>query len=151
MNKLITANLVEIIQQKFDCLTRLHQVCKRQDELIQANDMGNLLKLLAAKQSLIELLQHTEKQLEPFRAQNPEHRDWKTPADRKRCADQSASCDQLLKQIVELEKQCEQRLAKIRDEAAEKLCGANSASRARSAYTTTLDNSTGMLDLIADS
>ena len=53
--------------------------------------MTDLLKLLAAKQTVLDQLQQVERQLDPFRDEDPEARVWRSPADaplpgtRRRC------------------------------------------------------------------
>ena len=72
--------------------------------------------------------------LDPFRNQDPDRRRWRTPEGRETCAEELARCEQLLAEIVGLEKQSEQDMICRRDEAAARLTGVHSASHARESY-----------------
>ena len=48
----------------------------RQAALISAENMTELLRMFGSKQRLIEQLQLFERQLDPFREQDPERRTW---------------------------------------------------------------------------
>lgn len=143
--------LAELIRQKHDCLVQLRQLARQQLALIDRNDMGNLLTVLATKQSLLSRLQETERQLEPFRDQDPERRAWRAPRDRQRCAAQAQRAEAVLAEILMLERQGETALVQRRDQTATRLDGAHSASMARQAYGHVCDAATGQLDLISDS
>jgi hypothetical protein len=143
--------LAELIRQKLDCLVQLHDVGRRQFELVQADRMTELLDVLAAKQHVLMELQRIESRLDPFRAQDPESRRWRSPDQRQKCARQVAECETLLARIVSQEKQSERELIRRRDDAAVRLQGAHLASQARGAYAEESPCDVSRLDLLSES
>ena len=129
------------------CLAQLCELGRRQLELIAAGDLGTLLKVLSVKQRLLVNLQAIERELDPFRDQAPEARNWTSPADREHCAHLATECNQFLREIVQQEKQSERQLAEHRADAATRLQGTHSAARACSAYTADFTALSGQVDL----
>ena len=127
--------LAALVGKKLACLAQLHALADRQLSLITAGKLGDLLRVLAAKQQLLADMQEIERKLAPFRGQEPRERRWRSPADRDRCAEQLDRCESLLADILRREKQGEVELKQRRDEAAVQLRGAHSAGQARQAYT----------------
>lgn len=126
--------LSELIRRKQECLSQLKVMGRRQVELVESGSMTELLDVLAAKQRLLSRLEQTERELDPFRGQDPEQRRWRTPQLRRACADKLADCQTLLREIMTQEKDSEQDLIRRRDEAAVRLQGAHRADEARDAY-----------------
>ncbi len=151
MTLLATDNLTTLVRQKLDCLRQLWQLSGQQNELVDIGELNQLMKVLAAKQRLLNNLQTIEKNLDPFRDDDPEQRTWRTPDDRKQCAAMIDECEQLLGQVVQHEHQCEGLLRHRRDEAARRLQGAHVASQARDAYAQQPSSATGNLDLSSES
>ena len=130
-----TQQLAALISQKHECLCRLRDIGLRQYQLVEEEDVETLLRLLATKQRLIEGLQQIEKQLDPFRQDDPELRQWASPADRKACAEVASRCESLLEEIVSQERRSEAELKQRRDRVAKQLDSAQESSVARHAYT----------------
>lgn len=129
-----TKHLAELISRKHQVLERLRAVGGEQIELVENGEVSALLKLLAAKQSLILNLQAVEGELAPYRDENPEQRQWATPAARARCAQQAQECNELLNEVVYLEKQSEDKMLARRDQVAIQLQQVYAAGQARGAY-----------------
>lgn len=129
-----TETLADLIRAKRTCLTQLRDMGRRQLELIEAGEMTGLLDLLSARQRSIGQLQRIERALDPFRAEDPQQRRWRSPQDRAACADQLQQCDALLGEIVSQEKCAEAALILRRDQTAAKLQEVHQAARARGAY-----------------
>ena len=129
-----TEILSERIEQKLALLSQLRDLGFHQAALIRAGDMTQLLKLLSAKQRLLAALQALERQLDPFRDDDPEARVWASAAHRQRCAEAAAACEALLRSIVEQERESESQMMRRRDEAAARLHGAQSAAEVHHAY-----------------
>jgi hypothetical protein len=130
-----TEFLSDRIEQKLALLGQLCDLGRRQVALIEAGDMAQLLKLLSAKQRLLAALQSLERELDPFRDEDPEARVWLSPAHRRKCAENTAACEELLRFIVEQERNSETRMRMRRDQAAARLDGAHSVAAAHRAYT----------------
>ncbi len=150
MTPLDTNTLTKVLASKCELLVQLRQFGARQSELIETAELGQLLNLLAVKQRLLNGLQAIERQLDPFRAQSPNERQWPSEEDRRRCADLAAACEKLLGEVMEGEKQSEQRLILRRDEAATQLQAAHFAAQAHDAYLKPEGRSISQVDLSAE-
>ena len=142
--------LAELIRKKQDILVQLRDLSRRQVALVGAGETVSLLGLLATKQTLIEELTQTDRQLDPFRSQDPEKRRWRTPDGRRICQEAAQSCTSLLAEIMLLEQHSETDMLRRRDMAASRLQGAHSADQARHAYARPASVSRGQLDLSSE-
>lgn len=129
-----TQRLTELIEGKHHCLTQLRELGLRQAALISAENMTELLRMFGSKQRLIEQLQLFERQLDPFREQDPERRTWRSPSERARCAELVERSKALFEEIVDQERKNETDLKRRRDAVANKLQGLQSSREARNAY-----------------
>jgi hypothetical protein len=129
-----TDQLAKLILQRRQCLTQMRDLGHKQSELIATGEMGSLLRLLAAKQHLLNAMQAIEQELAPFHEEDPEKRVWPSPESRLQTAQHSDQCRQLLAEVIQLEKNNEQQITIRRDEIASQLHLANTASTARGAY-----------------
>src|SRR5688500_5980460 len=102
-----TERLIELIAAKQQVVELLFGLARRQIELAEQAEMAPLLKLLAAKQTVLDQLQRLERQLDPYRGQDPDQRVWRNPSDRQRCQSQADRSSQLLGEVMVLEKQGE--------------------------------------------
>lgn len=126
--------LATLLAQKYECLSGLHELGRRQAELIETGDIGQLLLLLAEKQRSIGRLQELEQQLNPFRGQEPESRVWRSADTRQQCAGLIERNETLLREILAQERGGEEHLRRRRDETAARLEVVHSAHHARGAY-----------------
>lgn len=126
--------LVDLAARRRHCLVQLHELSRRQLELIENEDISTLLNVLAAKQRLLGELHELERGMDPFRGQEPEQRRWRNPEARQRCAELITDSQTLFAEIIAQEKQGELRMQAHRDQAASRLQGAHAGTQARSAY-----------------
>ena len=84
-DRMETDVLAELIGKKLAVLEQLRGLSRRQSGLIADGDIQRLLAVLSAKQTLLAELQKLQHRLEPFRKQEPEARQWRSPQDRERC------------------------------------------------------------------
>lgn len=136
MNVADTDRLSELIAAKLQVVELLGGLARRQLELAEQAEMAALLKVLAAKQTVLDQLQRLERQLDPYREQDPERRIWRSAADRQRCQQRMDQCGQVLNEVLLLEKQGEAALVRRRQAAALALEQVQSATDARTAYAT---------------
>ncbi len=129
-----TQQLAELVRRKHQVLTQLRDVGRRQTDLASGGDIASLLNLLAAKQELIAALQHLERDLTPYYAEDPERRVWSSPQARAACAQQVTECNAMLEEIVRLEKLGAEKITVRRNEVAEQLQQVHSAAQVRGAY-----------------
>ena len=149
-NPTTTTELAGLIRRKHGCLSQLRDLGTRQLELVESGDMPQLLKVLAAKGHLIAVLQSIEGELEPYRTEDPESREWSDAELRTKTGELSAECQQLLAEVIQQEKNAEGRMTLRRDEAASQLQGAHVATNARQAYQSEPSTSRRTLDLSSD-
>jgi flagellar biosynthesis/type III secretory pathway chaperone len=131
---LSTKRLADLVSRKRDVLLQLSDVGQRQRRIVEEGDTSTLLQLLAAKQKLIAALQELEREMAPFHAEDPDSRIWPTSDDRARCAVEAAECNQLLEQVVALEKESADRMTARKNEVAAQLRHVYAAGQARDAY-----------------
>ncbi len=129
-----TELLAELIHRKHQVLVQLRDVGHRQAEIVRSGDTSALLKLLAAKQYLIAALQQVERETAPFHGEDPDRRIWRKPDDRVRCARQAAECNELLAEVIAMEKDSAEQMAVRRQDVAEQLQRVHAAGQVRSAY-----------------
>ena len=139
-----TLRLVQLVDCKLQILELLSRLARQQLEIIATGDMTSLLRLLSAKQTVMDQLQKVERQLDPFRDQHPDARAWPSPADRERCQQKVQRCNELVSEMMQLQRQAEAEMVRRRNDAAENLSGVHSASEARLAYGSELSSSVGL-------
>jgi hypothetical protein len=145
-----TETLARLIELKHGVLFQLRGLAERQRTVVDEDELSALLGLLAAKQRLLDALQTVEKELAPFRGQDPERRRWRSAAERQRVRGLAEQCESLLAEIVQLETQSEQELLRRRDAAADGLQGTHRAAEACRAYSTLRGRSGSQLDVSSD-
>lgn len=129
-----TEQLAALIDSKLQVLKILVRLSRRQVELIDAGEMTMLIKLLAAKQTVMGQLQAIEQELSPFRDEDPELRRWTSLAQRAACQAQAEAANSLLAEAFALEEQAETAMLRRRDTASAALASVQHAADARSAY-----------------
>jgi hypothetical protein len=145
-----TEQLALLVRRKADLLVLLKQFTEKQLGVIAGEDTALLLKLLAGKQSLVDQLQAVERELAPFREQDPEQRMWRTPEDRRQCQQLAATCETLIQEILELDRRGEGELVRRRDAAAEQLQGLHTTAHAHRAYLQIPQSVAGGFDLVSE-
>jgi hypothetical protein len=92
-------------------------------------------------------LQAIERELDPFRSQDPRARRWRTADARQQCAAELDECEILLAHIFRQEHESQRELVRRRDETAAELAAVNSAGQARRAYLASSRETHPRLDL----
>lgn len=129
-----TDQLAELITTKHRCLIELREMGVRQQKCVDAGQMSDLIKVLSAKQILINRLGQVERAMDPFRTEDPDARVWRSPEDRAKCRQISKECDEILGEILESERESESTLRLRRDETAKQLQGSHASNVTRQAY-----------------
>lgn len=129
-----TETLASLIAQKLQLLQLLARLSHAQVDLIDSGDMTRLLPVLGAKQQLLGQLQQLEQALTPFRDEDPDQRIWASPEAREKCRIDAQRSEQLLAEIMNLERKGEAEMIRRRDETARRLEEMDNASRVHSAY-----------------
>jgi hypothetical protein len=128
------SQLASAIARKAELLTLLRKLGEAQLALVNAGDMPRLMQVLASKESLLAHLQLVERQLDPFRDQDPECRIWPSTEARRACQDDANRCAALLAQIVSLEKESEAEMMRRREATAAQLQATFGSREAQGAY-----------------
>lgn len=151
MTTYATDQLRQLLGQKQACLAELCRLGRTQWALIEADDIGRLLEVLAAKQTVIGRLHEVERLLDPFRGQDPQQRHWPSDDHRRQCAELLQQNELLFQEILRQERDSEEHLRRRRDQAAQRLQGVYNAGQARGAYAGAATDPVGGLDLSCES
>lgn len=130
---LSTPRLAQLVHQKSTLVIELHKLLSRQRSMIDDGQF-DLLALLAVKQRLLEALGIVDRQMDPFRTQEPDARNWASPQERQQCRDEADQCEALFREVKQLEAYCLTKMQDLHDKAKEQLQGVDSARRAAQAY-----------------
>jgi hypothetical protein len=106
-----------------------------------------LMQLVRARYTCLVQI---EKALDPYRGQDPEQRQWRSPEDRAACARLVQQCEMLLKEIVAEEKRCEDIMVRKRDATADRLQQLRSAGRAQGVYAALAHPGISQIDLSSE-
>jgi hypothetical protein len=131
---LSTTRLAELISKRRKCLAQLRELVVKQGELIADGNMTALLRIFSAKQELIAALETLERELRPYHDDDPDDRQWSSPAARAACAADAEACRRLLAEVMALEQAGERQMTIRRDGAAQELRSLSEAGRVREAY-----------------
>jgi hypothetical protein len=146
-----TTVLAELLGRKHDCLVQLHALGLRKQEMIDVGAVGaNLFGILGETQGLIEQLQQLERNLDPFRGDDPARRVWSSEAERTRCSALSERSARLLDEVLRRDAHCEEILRRRSEETAAQLALMNSGVVARGAYAADVGRSTSTFDVTSD-
>ena len=113
--------LYQLIGQKLERLEKLHACSCNQTQYLDAEEMGAILEILAAKQHLLIEIEGIDRQMAQFHVDDPEERVWPSPEMRQACRERVAHCDRLVRETLEHDRIAEQRLIEKRNEAQSQL------------------------------
>jgi hypothetical protein len=139
--------LAAAIARKAQLLDLLRRLGEAQLSLVGEGDMTRLMQVLSSKDSLLQQLQHVERELDPYRDEDPDRRKWDSPELRQACREDAARCADLLAEIVALEKQSEAEMLRRRDATAAQLQNMYGSHEAQGAYVAAPVGFPGSLDL----
>lgn len=145
-----TKQLAELIHKKHEVLKRLYELSERQQKMVQSGDIVPLMRVLSVKQTLLQALQQLDRQLDPFRDEDPEERLWPSDEAREQTRQVAASCESLRQRIMAMEKESEALLTQRRAATAEQLKQLNTARQAATAYAQSPPDGLHQLDLSSD-
>lgn len=129
-----TDQLAELMLAKVQTLEQLCDLARQQASITQSGDATILLSFLARKQPLMDRLQELQEALAEYQDDDPEARVWQSDTHRLTCRAASDRCQQLLSEIVLLEKQSLDEMSERRDALAAQLQESREASHATNLY-----------------
>lgn len=147
----LTQSLFESLSQKRDCCRALIELSQKQRDLITSGDLNSLLKVLATKQRVMGRMDEVQRRLDALSRDTPR---WREDLDRDaqlECQDVLDDMEQLLSELIDIEKECEQKLVQLREAALEQLRQSDAGRELNRAYLTEAAPSTNRLvDLETD-
>lgn len=129
-----TQQLFDLILEQRSILLELKHFAETQFQIVQQNELGKLVSLLATKQQAIQRLQEVDRRLNPFRDQDPESRIWSSPEQRDACRRMAKECPRLLADVMKLEQAAEEVLTQQREQVTQQVDQSSARSHAASAY-----------------
>ncbi|MHC2067404.1 flagellar protein FlgN [Bremerella sp. T1] len=146
-----TDQLVQLIDQKHEVLTQLLTLSQYQLRLAgHDSHIDDLMRVLAAKQTLIERLTRIDRTMDPFRQQNPESRVWRSASERTQCSQKAKQCEVLLTELKQLEHKSTEVVASHRDEISKLLRETHTSVDSASAYSEMNAPTSGGFDFTAE-
>ncbi|WP_153559071.1 hypothetical protein [Roseimaritima sediminicola] len=129
-----TAELVRLVDERWQTLQTLLEMTLQQSELIQQQQVAELLPSLSRKQPLLEQFARLQEQLRPLAQRPADAWHWPDPAQRAACQQKLDESEQMLAEMMRLEQQCETELVASRDQLAQRMQQSDGSQRAASAY-----------------
>ncbi|MBA2116910.1 hypothetical protein [Bremerella alba] len=146
-----TDQLAQLIGQKHEVLTQLLTLSQYQLRLAGHDDhIDDLMRVLVAKQTLIERLTQIDRTIDPFRHQNPDARVWRSASERTQCSQKAKHCEVLLTELKQLEQKSTDLVSTHRDEISKMLQETHTAADSASAYNNTNLPASRGFDLTAE-
>ena len=128
-----TQQLYRLICQQREVLSELKHFAEVQQKIVQQNELGKLVSLLAAKQKAIQRLQEIDRNLAPFQDQDPESRVWSSEEQRDECRRIAKECPRLLAEVMKLEQTAEETLTAQRETISQQIEQSTTRSQAANA------------------
>ena len=129
-----TQQLYDLICQQREVLLELKHFAEVQHRIVQQNELGKLVSLLASKQKAIQRLQEIDRNLAPFQSQDPESRVWSSEEQRDECRRIAKECPRLLAEVMKLEQIAEETLTAQRETISQQVDQSTTRSQAATAY-----------------
>lgn len=132
-SKIPVERLVELLARHWTSLEQIRALSEKQDPLIEAGQISELLKVLAEKSRRISELQEAHTELAPALADADLVR-WNSPEQRAEVQAFWGQCQNVWKQLLERDAKSQERLRVLCDQTVEQLKMTRTASQAHSAY-----------------
>jgi len=150
MTDLSTDKFAKLILDKLSLVVEIKQLVDKQKRLIDESKTDDLISLLAVKQQVVRKLQGNDKQLEPFRDQDPEARLWPSPEARAESQNHAQLCEGVFLEVLEIEAYCEKAMSEFSEQTQRQLNGSVSARQATAAYQSFAPKQTSSIDFTSD-
>ena len=129
-----TQLLYDLILEQRKILLELKHFAETQLQIVQENELGKLVSLLATKQQAIQRLQDVDRRLTPFRDQDPDSRQWSSTEQRDECRRMANECPRLLADAMKLEQASEEILTQQREQVTQQVDQSVARSQAAASY-----------------
>jgi hypothetical protein len=129
-----TKKLQELGSLKLHLLRSARELSIQQFEVMQSDDVSTLLTVLSRKSELLDTLRTLQKDLDPYREQQPEDRHWDSEEERLACRKTFEEIDRLLEELTQMDNQALEQMTKQRDAMASQIAQFATAEAVHNAY-----------------
>lgn len=127
--------LATLITSRHRIIEHLHLLVQRQLEVVRSGDVTRLLESLGRKQYLLFEIEQIERQLDPYRHEEPELRIWPNPQTRTETQETIEESKRLLAEIHTIDEECMEELEKQKNTAERQTRKLETGSQVATAYT----------------
>ncbi len=129
-----TKKLQELGSLKLHLLRSARELSIQQFEVMQSDDVATLLTVLSRKSEILDTLRTLQKDLDPYREQQPEDRHWDSEEERLACRKTFDEIDRLLEELTQMDNQALDQMTQQRDAMASQLAQFATAEAVQNAY-----------------
>lgn len=104
---LATSEFVQLLAKKLELSIRLRESSASLEAMVTSGEWSGLMGLLATKQQTLLEMQSVDQELAPHRDTPPEARIWASATEKDRAQRMARACQELLGEVVEIEKRAE--------------------------------------------
>lgn len=109
-----TDRLLALMTVKLELVESLYALSASQQALLPGEDVSSLLGVIARRETLIDQLSHVQHELNPYQADDPNQRVWRTADRRDTCRQVIDRIEQLMREVLRMDGQtlvemCEKR------------------------------------------
>jgi hypothetical protein len=129
-----TKKLQELGSLKLHLLRSARELSIQQFEVMHSDDVTTLLTVLSRKSELLDTLRTLQKDLDPYREQQPEARHWDSEEERLACRKTFEEIDRLLEELTQMDNQAIEQMTQQRDAMASQIAQFATAEAVQNAY-----------------
>jgi len=129
-----TKKLQELGNLKLHLLRSARELSIQQIEVMQSDDVATLLTVLSRKSEILDTLKTLQKELDPYRNQEPEDRIWDSAEEQASCRKIFEEIDRLLEELSQMDNQALDQMTHQRDAMASQIAQFATAEAVQNAY-----------------
>lgn len=129
-----TKKLQELGNLKLHLLRSARELSIQQVEVMQSDDVATLLTVLSRKSEILDTLKTLQKELDPYRNQQPEDRRWDSAEGQAACRTTFEEIDRLLEELSQMDNQALDQMTQQRDAMASQIAQFATAEAVQNAY-----------------
>jgi len=129
-----TKKLQELGDLKLHLLRAARELSIQQVEVMQSDDVATLLTVLSRKSEILDTLKTLQKELDPYRNQEPEDRIWDSPDEQASCRKTFEQIDRLLEELSQMDNLALDQMTQQRDAMASQIAQFATAEAVQNAY-----------------
>jgi len=129
-----TKKLQELGSLKLHLLRSARELSIQQFEVMQSDDVATLLTVLSRKSEILDTLRTLQKDLDPYRNEQPEDRQWDSAEERLSCRKTFEEIDRLLEELTQMDNLALEQMTQQRDAMACQIAQFATAEAVQNAY-----------------